>query len=71
MNKREKRKFIQDINDNFVRFLLDKVNSLPPEWTGIQVREWMAVKAQEQFSSFTMHPTERKEVHNTILVNNL
>ena len=73
MNLVEKDKFIHDLVDNVKKEVLAKVDKLPENWDGIELR-WFVREHFDQivWGGFTDKRTKRfKDYMNTVLVDNL
>lgn len=73
MKMSEKKKFIQDLCDYVRDTTVEKVGNMPEEWTGHELRRYLADKFEEQTTT-TMrdsHSARMKDYRNTIATTNL
>ena len=71
MNKQEKTQFILDITDNLRDALLERVEKIPEQWDGIELRQLLVDVARSQFNCRQMSPARKRSYNNTVLVKNL
>lgn len=71
MNASEKRQIIKDLCANLEHFLINRVDLMPEEWDGIEIRQLMADAVNNRFNHRPMERSRMKEYKNTVLVNNL
>lgn len=73
MTKAEKKKFIRDLVGSVRFLLLDRVDKVPEEWDGIELRQWIADTFAQQAYSHTLRrdPKRLKAFRNECLVRNL
>lgn len=71
MNQQEKIQFIRDITDNLRDTLLERVDRIPEEWDGIELRELLMDVAESQFVYIKMPVSRKRAYNNTVLVRNL
>lgn len=71
MNQQEKIQFILDITDNLRDTLLERVDRIPEEWDGIELRELLMDVAESQFVYIKMPVSRKRAYNNTVLVRNL
>lgn len=78
MNKQEQIKLIKSFLNSMKKDLLDKVEKLPENWDGWEIKHWIAEKFdsedllsrnKNQLSS--VKKWKRRECENDILINNL
>lgn len=70
MNKKEQRQFIINICDNLKTNMLEKVDKIPENWDGFELRQYFADKAEE-FNWFVMDSKRKKSYDNDVIINNL
>ena len=73
MNKPEKRRFIRDLIANVQKDVLAKVDLMPAEWDGVELREYVAHKFQES-TLFAHRPDMRhraSDYRNEVITRNL
>ena len=70
MTKKEQRQFIINICDNLKTNMLEKTESIPENWDGYELRQYLADKASE-FLYLKMDKQRKKNYENDILINNL
>ena len=71
MNKREKKRFIRELMKNATKGMLEKVNSMPDKWDGIELRKFCADYVKTNFCWGTQNKQRMREYNNTVLVNNI
>lgn len=73
MNAQQKRLFISDLMESIKQNMLSKVDSMPEEWDGIELRWYIADTAAEQaaMSSDYDRGDRRKAYRNTVITRNL
>ena len=72
MTKQERIDFIAELCGNVTKELLDKVDKMPEEWDGIELRWLIAEKfSQVVFSQINVTRKRKHEYNNTVLVENL
>lgn len=69
MSKSEQRRIIRELCANLKATMLDKVKNIPDDWTGRELRNYMADKASEQFR-FDLG-SGAKKYKNDMLIRNL
>lgn len=69
MTKTERKKFIREYGKSLTDYVLKRVDKMPDNWDGIELRWYFAEVADD--SSFNKKSPRRKEYNNTVLVNNL
>lgn len=70
MNKKEQRQFIINICDNLKTNMLEKVDKIPENWDGYELRQYFVDKAEE-FNWFAMDSKRKKSYENDVIINNL
>ena len=71
MNKEDKRQFIEDISETMKDALLSKVNRMPEEWDGHELRQLFQDYVKEEINWSKMDRNRKKEYDNTRRVNNI
>ena len=71
MNQQEKTQFILDITTNLQNALLERVDKIPEQWDGIEIRQLLVDVAKRQFNYRPMSPARKRSYNNTVLVKNL
>jgi hypothetical protein len=70
MELTDKRRFIEELIGNVQRDVLSKVDRVPEDWDGIELRQWIA----DHFTSAVYSPSSparMKAYRNEVLVRNL
>jgi hypothetical protein len=70
MTREEKTEFIEDLIGNVHLSILAKLEQMPPEWDGIELRQYIA----DKFREVTYRPMDKKrrrDYDNTIAVTTL
>lgn len=71
MTKTEQRRIVNDLCKGLRSTMLEKVKDIPDEWTGIEIRQWMADVARERYVGQPMERERRRHYNNEVLVRNL
>lgn len=76
MTKAGKRKFMRDLCRTVLAGALARVDKMPPEWDGIELRHYIADRFGQQALTFSRGADlaaqrRYREYKNTVLVNNL
>lgn len=71
MNTDQKRYFIDELLNNVRLSLLEKVDSMPADWDGIELRQYIAIKFSECVISGTMAPARKRRFNSEVLERNL
>lgn len=78
MNKQEQTKLIESFINSMKKDLLDKVEKLPENWDGWEIKHWIAEKfdgedllSRNKKQLSHVKKWQRRECENDILVNNL
>ncbi len=71
LTKEEKIKFIEDILDIMRESLLKKVDKMPEEWDGYELRRLIADYAEEKIAYFEMNKPRLRAYDNTRIVRNI
>lgn len=72
MNSEEKKVMIRELYKNMMNELLDKVDRMPEEWTGIELRWKISDLAEEwQYTIYDKRSKRYKNYKNTCLVENI
>lgn len=71
LTKEEKIKFIEGILDTMRESLLKKVDKMPEEWDGFELRRLIADYAEEQIAFAKMDKSRRRAYNNTRIVRNI
>jgi len=78
MNKAEQATFIDVYINSVKSFLIEKIQKLPDNWDGFELRHWIAQKFDEENllskRNSKWQPSKqkrRKECENDIIINNL
>ncbi len=70
MNKREKERFIKGLIHNVENHILDKIDQMPKEWDGFELRQ-LVVDYFQEVNWCKMNRKRMKEYKNTVIVENL
>jgi hypothetical protein len=72
LTKQEKEKFIKDLMGHVQASLLNKLDKVPEEWDGMELRMWIAdTFGWERTGSMVMDKRRVKNYENEILTKNL
>jgi hypothetical protein len=71
MNAEEKRKFINDLCDSLKKRILDKVEFMPEEWDGLELRLYIKDVTKDQAVCGDIGRTRKMAYHNEVLTRNL
>ena len=71
MTKREKEKLIKDLANNIANAVIEKIDDIPEEWDGLELRELVADKARYYSRYFSGNKKRYKNYKNEVLVRNL
>lgn len=71
LTKEEKIKFIEDILDTMRGSLLKKVDKMPEEWDGFELRRLIADYAEEQIVFVRMNKARLRAYENNRIVRNI
>jgi hypothetical protein len=70
MKKSEKKRFIKQLTGGIAEELISKIDRMPEEWDGLELRQLLADKFASE-ATYDMGRARRKEYNNTVLINNL
>jgi len=72
MDKQEKKEFIEELLNGFTNHMLEKIDKIPENWTGKELREYVFQKSIMAFT-FSSYKSAKlvDEVSNEISINNL
>ena len=71
MKKKEKRFFIRQLSATIVKDALSKVEKMPENWDGHELRLYLADCFKAAVMSDCMKGKRLKDYRNTVLINNL
>jgi len=71
MTKTEKVQFIADLTNNVARTLTEKIDRVPEEWNGIELRQWLADAFADGVSPHMMTRTRKRAYRNDVTIHNL
>lgn len=72
LNKQEKEQFIKDLMGHVQKSMLNKLDKVPEDWDGIELRQWIADTFDwERTGSFVIDKKRLKNYRNEIIVKNL
>jgi len=71
MLRDQQKEIINDMCDSIKEYLTKKLNSVPENWDGIELREWFADTAREKYTYKKMELPRKRDYENDILVYNL
>lgn len=71
MTKRERAHFVRELCGNVTKDILAKVGSMPDDWNGIELRQYIADKFRDCVISGMMDRRRLREYRNAVLVENL
>jgi hypothetical protein len=70
MEPHDQRRIVREMLDSLDTTLHNGLKSVPVEWDGIELRQWMADTAQRLYA-VRMEPKRRRAYNNAVIVNNL
>lgn len=71
MNKADQKKIIISMCDSLKEYLLERLDQVPEDWDGHELRYWFAARADSEFKYRQMSRGRVREYNNTVLVKNL
>lgn len=72
MTKEEKINFIKQLSEGLQEHLLLRMDKVPEEWTGFELRQWFADTALNEIPTFQcMSGSKLQKYKNDILIRNL
>ena len=71
MTKPEKKRFIVDICDGMKAYMLERIDQVPEDWDGHELRHWFADRASSLYAYSNLTKGRKREYNNTLLVRNL
>jgi hypothetical protein len=71
MNTNEKKEFISNLVAAVRDDLLNKVDAMPDEWNGIELRQLIADKFKEQTRADLMKGKRGRDFRNEVIVKNI
>lgn len=71
MNREEKIQFINDIMNNSKESILKKVDKMPDNWDGRQLRQYILDYAECNITWIKMTSAEKRKYNNDVIVNGL
>lgn len=71
MTSNEQAKLVKDLGKAIINDLAREIKEgrVPKEWTGVQLRQWIAERFQRV--TVAMNPSQRRQYDNDVLENNL
>lgn len=67
----EKRVFIDEIVNNVHSSIANKINAMPDDWDGIELRQYLALHFAQCVISGTMNTARKRRFNNEVLTRNL
>jgi hypothetical protein len=71
MTKQDQKEFIISMCDSAKKYFLERIDKVPGNWDGIELREWFADIARGQFAYKKMGKERKMNYNNDVIVNNL
>lgn len=71
MDKENQTRIVNEMCDGLKSHLLERMDKVPEEWDGFELRQWIVDYAQANISYAKMQRARMKDYRNTLLVNNL
>lgn len=72
MDRNERRKFVSDLIENVEQSILARLDDMPDEWNGIELRQYIAESFTARCQPSRFVPSARKRSYrNEVLVRNL
>lgn len=71
MTKIEKRAFIDELVNNVHSSIVGKIDAMPYDWNGIELRQYIAQHFAQCIISGTMSAARKRRFNNEVLVHNL
>ena len=71
MSKHERARFITELMDSMKSAMLNKVERMPDDWDGFELRQYIQDFVTENAIFRPMPSNRKKDYRNTVLVNNL
>lgn len=71
MTKQEKRKFINNYLKEMKDSFINKLNVIPENWDGIELRHWIAKEFERENLFIRQFPKRKKKCNQEILIYNL
>jgi hypothetical protein len=72
MDKEARIRFVKEALESLEERILEKVDSMPEEWDGWELRQYISDKASELvWTSMKSDKKKKREYNNTVMVNNL
>lgn len=70
MTKDEQRQYLESCLESQRKYLMDRLDRVPENWDGIELRNWFADAAVSGYRS-KMDRQRQREYKNDVIVNNL
>lgn len=71
MNAKDKKTFLKNLCNSVRDELIGKVNKMPEDWDGIELRQLLAEKFHRETHSRLLTGKRKRDYNNTIIVENL
>lgn len=71
MTKEEKQEFIETLCNDLKGFLLSKVDKIPEEWDGVEIRQLMEDAVTQQYNWTKMPRARKRSYNNEVVVRNI
>lgn len=71
MTFKERGQFIKELIENVQHDIFSKLEDMPDDWTGIELRQYIADKFQDSVFKNTLDRKRKKKYKNDVIINNL
>jgi hypothetical protein len=71
VTRSDQKKIVISMCDSLKEYLLERLDKVPEDWDGHELRYWFAARAHSEFRYRNMSRGRVREYNNTILVRNL
>lgn len=71
MTRTEQRQFVDNLMTSINRSLLEKIDKLPEDWDGREIRQWISDTVREQAGTLDRKTKRFRDYQNAVAVNNL
>lgn len=70
MEKSDQVRIVHECIENLQQYLLSRMDRVPPDWDGLELRQWVIDTAKDQLH-VEMSRSRLHDYRNAVLVNNL
>ena len=71
MTKEEKTAFVETLCNDLKGFILSKVDKMPEEWDGVEIRQLMEDAVAQQYNWTKMSSKRKRDYNNEVVVRNI